>query len=282
MSSGLPVQTNPSPVSVVKVLLCLIAALALAVPAAKAQSVPPLKANDVVNLKVYGESDLDTQARIGKGGEASFPLIGSVQLAGLDLKKASELIRQRYDAEYLVDPKITLTLAQEAVEYVTVLGAVGNPGKIAIPASGRLDLASVVAAAGGLGPKADVNNIALHRADGSSAVYTETALKANRQIPLRPDDRIIVGESRYIKKQVMIYGPVGRPGPVQFPVDGSLDLLNAISAAGGFTQLANQKRVTLLRDGVTRVINVKDHIAKGAPRIYLQPDDVITVAERIF
>ncbi len=264
-----------------KILHCL-AALIIAVPIAKAQNAPLLKANDVVSLKVYEEPDLDTQARIGKGGEASFLLIGSVQLAGLDLKKATELIRQRYAAEYLVDPKITLTVAQEAAEYISVLGAVNNPGQIAIPVSGRLDLASAVAATGGLGPKADVNNIVLHRADGSSSVYTETTLKTNRQIPLRSGDRVIVGESRFVKKQVMIYGPVGRPGPVQFPVDGSLDLLNAIAAAGGFTELANQKRVTLLRNGVTQVINVRDHIAKGASRIYLQPDDVITVAERIF
>lgn len=241
-----------------------------------------LKPNDVVSLKVYEEPDLDTQVRISKGGEASFHLIGPVKIAGLDLRQATQLIQDRYSADYLVDPKITLTVVQEAAEYVTVIGAVNTPGQVTLPSSGRLDLASAIAVTGGLSEKADANRITVHRADGSSSTYSEASLKSNNQIPLRPGDRVIVGESRFLKKQVMIYGPVGRQGPVQFPLDGNLDLLNAISMAGGFTNLANQRRVTLLRNGVTRVINVRELIERGAARIPLQPDDVITVAERRF
>ena len=80
-----------------------LAALIVSSSPLLAQDSPPVKAglreayvlrpNDVVELSVYEEPDLTKIATILKTGEASFPLIGSVNLEGLSLGEAAEKIR---------------------------------------------------------------------------------------------------------------------------------------------------------------------------------------------
>ena len=92
-----------------------------------------LRPNDVVELSVYEEPDLAKIATILKTGEASFPLIGAVNLKGLSLGKASEKIRALYAADYIRYPRVNLSVSEYAVDYVNVIGMVTTPGKIPIP-----------------------------------------------------------------------------------------------------------------------------------------------------
>jgi polysaccharide export outer membrane protein len=86
---------------------------------------------------------------------------------------------------------------------------------------------------------------------------------------------------------VFVSGSVGLQGVVPFPREQGLTLIDAISRAGGFSRLADKKHVTLKRtnaDGKpeTFTINAED-LAKGdtTETWPLQPNDVITVPERI-
>lgn len=101
-----------------------IAALFLAVGTLQAETdkADPtyvLKPNDVVILSVFEEVDLSTQTRILQTGEAAFPLIGPVRIGGLSVRAATAHLRELYSADYLVDPKITLTLAEYAQQHVS-------------------------------------------------------------------------------------------------------------------------------------------------------------------
>ena len=77
-------------------------------------------------------------------------------------------------------------------------------------------------------------------------------------------------------------GQVGKPGPLLFPVNGRLDLVNAIALAGGLTELANPKKVSINRKGRVTIVDFKAISQRGDRPFLLQPDDVITVAERLF
>jgi polysaccharide export outer membrane protein len=74
---------------------------------------------------------------------------------------------------------------------------------------------------------------------------------------------------------------------VTFPEEEGLTLMKAISMAGSFTRLANKQKVTLKRvqpDGAYKTYTINaDDLTKGdsAEDWPLQPDDVITVPERI-
>lgn len=92
---------------------------------------------------------------------------------------------------------------------------------------------------------------------------------------------------KYVQRVVKVFGSVGSPGVVVFPEEEELTISGAISRAGGFSRLADRRKVTLTRtgpDGKTENIQVNgDEILKGgSDDLVLQPGDIINVAERIF
>lgn len=72
-------------------------------------------------------------------------------------------------------------------------------------------------------------------------------------------------------------GEVKAPQRVPFTAD--LTLLGAISASGGFTEFADQKKVRLLRDGKVTIVNVKDVRKDPEKDIRLKPGDRIEVPQ---
>jgi polysaccharide export outer membrane protein len=241
---------------------------------------PLLKPDDSLRMTVFGEDDLASQARILKSGEASFPLIGLVKVGGLTVADATEKLRALYAQDYLVDPKVALTVDAYAPEFVSVVGAVATPGQVPIPNAGKLDMAAAVAAAGGLIPTADTNRITLTRRDGGSSDYSLQAIQSGGGPILGPGDRIVTYANPFAGKFVTIRGQVRRPGPLGIPLDGKLDIVTALTLAGDFTELANPKKITLIRGGRNTLLSFPDLTAEGAAKLYLQSGDVVQVAER--
>ena len=232
-------------------------------------------------MEVFEEPDLSTQTRILKSGNVALPLIGTVKVAGLTVSEASDEIRNLYAQKYLVDPKVTLTVDEYAQDFISVIGAVNKPGQFTMPENGKFDLSAAMASAGGLSPTADRSGIKLTRASGASSTYSAESLPDSK-IALQPGDRIVVSQSPYVGKSVTMVGQVRKAGPIAFPIDGRLDLVAAIAQAGGFTELANPKKVSINRKGSVMVVNVKEMTDKGNARYFLRPDDIVTVAERFF
>ena len=72
-------------------------------------------------------------------------------------------------------------------------------------------------------------------------------------------------------------GEVKAPQRVPFTAD--LTLLGAISASGGFSEFADQKKVRLLRDGKVTIVNVRDVRKDPEKDIRLKPGDRIEVPQ---
>jgi polysaccharide export outer membrane protein len=249
----------------------------------KTDSTYILRPNDGIRLSVYEEPDLSVNVRILKTGQAAFPLIGSVEIGGLSVAAAEAKIHALYAEDYLVDPKLTLTVDDYATDFISVIGAVRSPGNIPIPVAGQFDLAAAIATAGGLADNADNRNIELRRAEGGSTTYTMSAIDgAAGSTLLSSGDRIMVAESRFVGKTITLLGQVRRPGAVAFPVDGKLDLVSAFALAGGVTELANPRRVSINRKGRVFEVDFRDIAQRGDRPLMLEPDDIITVPERWF
>ncbi len=276
-----------SPSILLRLFLCAVFAAQLA-PSHAETTAPEdntyiLRANDIIRLEVYDEPDLSGAVRILKTGQASFPLIGSLKVSNLSVAAAAAEIRSKYAENYLVDPKLTLTVQEYATDYISVIGAVVTPGQIPIPVSGNLDLATAMATAGGLAPNADTQSILLVRSSGTTSTFSMSSIVSGSdgRVKLSAGDRIIVNQSAFVGKSVTILGQVGRQGPLAFPVNGRLDLVMAIASVGGLTDLANPKKVTINRKGKVFIVDYKKVSQEGNP-IQLEPGDVITVAERLF
>jgi polysaccharide export outer membrane protein len=99
--------------------------------------------------------------------------------------------------------------------------------------------------------------------------------------------QINVTVKEYAKQTVNVLGSVNTPGAISIPPEQPLKLLDAITRAGGFTRLADRKRIKLSRlnaDGKTStsIINADDIIQSNTADTWiLFKGDVIFVPERI-
>lgn len=281
----------PHSISIPQVVACLLAAFVPLFGGLSAQDPPKalpvadaplLKPGDAILMEVFGEPELTTSAKIDKAGSVTFQLIGAVKIAGKTVGEAIDRVTALYAADYLRNPKVRISVEGYAEQYFSVLGAVNGAGQFAMPPDGKLDLGAAIATAGGLNEVADRRKIVLTRADGRTSTFTADQAENGSRVAVGPGDRIIVHTSDFVGKTVTLLGQVRKPGPHPMPLDGKLDIVSAIASAGGFTELANPKKVSINRGGRVTLLDVREMTEKGNRGFFLQADDIVTVEERIW
>ncbi len=94
---------------------------------------------------------------------------------------------------------------------------------------------------------------------------------------------VTVVVKEYNSKKVFVLGQVAKPGT--FPIEGDINIVQAITLSGGFTQLArkNSVIVTRVEEGVeTRIQVPVERISEGlSPNFQLKPGDIVYVPERV-
>jgi protein involved in polysaccharide export with SLBB domain len=161
-----------------------------------------LSPSDGVAVEVYGEEDLHTNGRLNPEGNLSVPLLGSIHLAGLTLSQAVSKLTELYSRDYLVNPKINVTLLSYAKRHFSILGQVNRPGSIDMPESNPegIDLLEAIALAGGYTRIASPERITVRRQNASG----DQTFKVNAKrftkgkgggFLVLPGDTINVGES---------------------------------------------------------------------------------------
>lgn len=162
-----------------------------------------LSANDQVAVEVFGEDDLRTNGRLNAEGNLSLPLLGSVHLAGLTLTQATARLTELYARDYLVNPKLNVSLLGYAKRRFTVLGQVNRPGSFEMPEGSPtgIDLLEAIAMAGGYTRIAAPERITVrrHGAKGDENLKVDAKRLARgtggNNFMVLPGDTITVGES---------------------------------------------------------------------------------------
>jgi polysaccharide export outer membrane protein len=118
-------------------------------------------------------------------------------------------------------------------------------------------------------------------AQATQAIYTPL----NARFLVNP--QISVTVLSFTDRHVTVLGQVQHAGDYNLKEQGSIDFLEAIGLAGGFTRLANTSDVTVRRvlNGKTTIIRVNAKQItnnSGAASFTILPGDIITVQERIF
>ena len=151
-------------------------------------------------MSVFHQPDLTTRSPIAGDGSVQFPLIGEVKLAGLPLRSAREIIRKRYDSDYLVEPQVYLNVVAYAQHTFTILGQVNKPGTYEFPGGKPLSLLEGVGLAGGFTRLANASSVIVKRnskgADQTVKVNAKQRVNSNKaSFQLQPDDVVTVTES---------------------------------------------------------------------------------------
>ena len=173
---------------------------------AKVDTDRKIEALDMLTVNVFGEEEFSgtnnsgLELRVSSTGEVTLYLLGSVEVAGKTPAEAEKQIRDLLKKDYIRDPHVLVLVKTYRVSNVTVMGQVGSPGLIDLPAERRLDILSGIAQAGGFTKLARTSRIDLTRA-GVTTTYDLDKLKKEtnpaKKIWLSPDDLIYVHESAF-------------------------------------------------------------------------------------
>jgi polysaccharide export outer membrane protein len=211
--------------SMLRVLICCFAtatvlplhgAVAAEKPAkaasAKSESAPEappadyvIQPLDLIRIQIYQEPDLSRELRVSQEGNVELPLIRMVDLKNKTVRQAEELIRKLYDADYLVNPQINITVLEYAQRWVEVFGQVQNPGLVQFPKEEGLTLTTAISKAGSFTRLGNPRKVTLKRTytDGrppeTFTINVEDLTKgaSNEAWPLQQGDVITVPERSF-------------------------------------------------------------------------------------
>jgi len=250
---------------------------------------------DVLNVMVYEEPDLSREnLRVSAEGWISLPLVGRMPAAGLTPSELSrDIARRLAEQEYLLDAHVAVELVEYNSRHFMVLGAVKTPGTYPLKANERV--LDAISRAGGVdleksGQQAMLIRTLAEGARASAKVVVRFDVSdlldggdQSANLLLAEDDLLYVSSADHY----YIIGQVARPGKFTYPAK-AVTLVEAVSAAGGFTPIAARNRTRIVReeDGRQSVIYVRvDAITESGLKgqdITVRPGDVIVVPESLF
>lgn len=163
-----------------------------------------LQPQDVLRVHVFQEESINKQCEtlsVSQEYSINLPLIKTVSLRGKTVRQAEEMIRALYDADYLVNPQVSVTVIKYAERFVNVVGAVNKADRIPFPPERGLTILDAITAAGGQSRIADLKRVRLTRKGPDGETTTETidvdAMMKNGSgdaIQLENNDHIFVPE----------------------------------------------------------------------------------------
>lgn len=237
---------------------------------------------DLLSVSVYDTPELTDAYRVDLQGDLTLPLCEKVKVQGLTTPEVARLLEATLkEAQVLTRPQVSVDVQQYAGQYVSVLGEVGSPGRVAVIAPTKLS--DILAQVGGLTPIAGTRIKIRHGADDSTpeedVPYSRS--ESNQQagsVLVRPGDTILVPRAGII----YVLGAVFRPGGFLMQEDGKLNVAQALALSGGTVLTANTGGLRVVRrnpDGTVLDFSLSyDGIMKGTQRpLELQAQDVVYV-----
>lgn len=169
-------------------------------PEVYSSTAPPagLGPGDVFEVRVYGDESLSAQYRVENDGTIDFPFLGRIEVASLSSRDVAAAIRNGLQrAEILVDPQVTVFVAESNSLRVSVMGAVARPGTF--PVVPGMTAAQAISMAGGFTALASQNDTVLTRRNGEEVERFPLPMRRisegrERDVELRGGDILFVPE----------------------------------------------------------------------------------------
>lgn len=148
-----------------------------------------LETGDQIATKIYREPDLASQTTVSQTGEAYFPGLGRLQVAGLTMDSLQLELTNRYD-KLVIDAAVDAVMMRDVVIY----GQVRAPGVYNVDPS--LTVLGLVAKAGGATGTGKSALLTLVKGDGRQ-------FRLTREVRLSSLD-IVHGDAIYVQDQSFI------------------------------------------------------------------------------
>lgn len=156
---------------------------------------------DLLQITVLGEKDFDRQARVGQNGAISFPLVGSVAVAGKTTAEAEKALAEGLK-DYLVAPQITIFIKEYGNKKIFVFGQVFKPGAVELPTETKMTVLEAISQVGGFTRIAAPDRTRVIRSVNGKSESFEIEVSAitkrgekQKDLALEPNDIVFVPES---------------------------------------------------------------------------------------
>lgn len=233
---------------------------------------------DILKVSVFKNPEMSVEVRVSEGGAVGFPLLGSVQIAGLTPEAAERRIALLLkDGGFVLNPQVNILLTQALGNLVSVLGQVNRPGRYSLEAAGG-HLSGMLATAGGLAPTgADVVVVSGTR-NGKEFHREIDILKLSASGNAGDDIALVGGDTIFVNrgKLFYIYGQVQRPG--QFRLENDMTVMQALATGGGVTGKGSRRGIVIHR----REANGKVKETEASLDDDVRDEDVLYVKESLF
>jgi polysaccharide export outer membrane protein len=150
-----------------------------------------LGSGDTVRIEVPLQTEISGKYTLNDEGDIDLPLIGRVNLNGMTVTQADQLISEMYANGYLVNPDINIQM--DGYRPFFIMGEVENPGQYDY--KDGLTVLNAVAIAGGFTYRANQEEFELvRRAGAENSQEGAPKLAAELATTVRPGDTIYVKE----------------------------------------------------------------------------------------
>jgi polysaccharide biosynthesis/export protein len=250
----------------------------------------PIGANDLLMISVYDAPELSRSVRVGADGEIRLPMLKQ-RIKAEDLLPAeleNSIAQALIDEGILVDPIVTVGIAEYHSRPISVAGAVRNP--VTFQAAGPVTLLEAIAKAGGLDKTAG-EEILLTRAETQGGNPTMATLHIPVKSLLDSVDprwnfQLVGGEEIRVPEagQIFVVGNVKKPGAFSAPEATDATVLKAVALAEGLLPFSSKQAFIYRPDPTTRVkqeipINLTQILNRKTPDVPLQPEDILYIPE---
>lgn len=229
-----------------------------------------------------------TIARVNRQGLIDLPLVGAIDVNGMELEDIDHTIRDAYVPAVLKDVAAHVTLYNTEATKVLVVGAVTAPGLVPLRRTER-NLLFAIVAAGGASDLAtgEVTLQRLRQPGETLSLDLTNPMELRAALALEPlADGDILTVHAAAPNTIFVGGLVNAPRPQAYPPGVQISILQALAASGGVRTDVHPREGTLIR----RMPNGQDvhvkldlkRIGNGSdPNILLAAGDILWVPETL-
>lgn len=251
----------------------------------------PLGPEDLIAITVYGAPELSRTARVSAEGSIHLPMLDRpVPVAGLMPPQVEERVAAALIEEHvLVDPTVTVTIAEYHSRPISVVGAVRQP--LTFPAYAKVTLLEALARAQGLNAEAGAEILVTrpsHTVGEPSAVERVPvkglidAADPALNLVLEGGEEVRVPQTGH----VFVVGNVHKPG--SFPAgDGAgITVLKALALAEGLAPFSTKRAYIYRRSDAAPssppqeiVVELRKIMDRKSADVALGPNDVFYIPD---
>ena len=247
-------------------------------------------ANDLIAVSVYDQPEFTRSVRVSADGFIRLPMLERrIEAEGLLPSELETSIAEALRAEeILVDPIVTVTIAEYQSRPISVAGAVKNP--VTLQAVGPVTLLEAITRAGGLSPDAGLEILVTRSQPGKQG--KPTAL--TQRIPVKglidaaaPELNIQLhgGEEIRVPEigKIYVVGNVKNPGVSPVQDDAETTVLQMLALAEGLTPYAGKQAFIYRREASGSKneipIELRKIMERKAPDVPLVAKDVLYIPD---